>query len=196
MKLKGWLDYDRPALSALTPEQRITYFEWRVRRVVINPLERILATEIQPVGESSALLIFGVSLCCAIEATGKFTTGAAGGKREQFDAFVTKYMDKEFAAKRLGPWSFGHVLWRHFRNGLAHGFSVFHGGFEGVPGGDYFKVVPIAGVNSLEINPMSFFDDYAVGFEQYLADLRAAKATDPMYRDFDKVFQQVFIEGK
>jgi hypothetical protein len=79
--LRGWVDYDRPMLPALNPDQRIEYFEGRVRRVVINPLRRILKTEIIVAGEdSSAVLIIGVSLCCAVEATGKFLTGGKGGQ--------------------------------------------------------------------------------------------------------------------
>jgi hypothetical protein len=78
--LRGWLDYDRQHLPALSPDERIDYFEKRVRLVAVNPLRRILATEIIVEGEeSSALLIFGVSLCCAIEAIGKFLTGGQVG---------------------------------------------------------------------------------------------------------------------
>ena len=74
--LTGWMDYDRPSLSALQPTDRIAYFEKRIRLVVVTPLRRILETEIHVTQEkSSALLIFGVALCAAIEATGQFLTG-------------------------------------------------------------------------------------------------------------------------
>jgi hypothetical protein len=192
--LKGWIDYDREKLSTLTPQERITYFEWRVRRVVINPLERILAREILPTAESSALLIFGVSLCCAIEATGRFLTG--GGDGTPLQAFLSRYMHASYESRKVGAETFGDVLRKHFRNGLAHGFSVSQGGFEGVAGQEYFRVASVAGREALEINPTSFFDDYAVGFERYLADVRSAQPDGPLFLAFDRVFTRTFIEGK
>jgi RimJ/RimL family protein N-acetyltransferase len=191
MKLRGWLDYDRPALPQLRPAQRIDYFEWRVRRVVINPLERILATEIQPTDDSSALLIFGVSLCCAIEATSEFLQRNGG-----LLPFLKRYMSPEYQKRYLGKRTFGDVLRTHFRNGLAHGFSIRHGGFEGASGQNYFKIEPICGIDSLELNPFAFFDDYAVGFERYLADVLRAKPTSAVYKAFHQAFESIFINGE
>lgn len=191
-QLRGWLDYDREKLPGLTPPERIAYFEWRVRRVAINPLERILATEIEPTAESSALLIFGVSLCCAVEAAGRFLTG---GDDFPLQAFLARYMHPDFQQKKLGADTYGDVLRKHFRNGLAHGFAVSHGGFEGAPGQDYFRVRTVAGIDTLEINPTSLFDDFAVGFESYAADLRKAAHGDMLLVAFDRVFTRVFIDG-
>ena len=61
--LSGWLDYDRQSLHMLNWNERISYFEKRVRMVVINPLDRILNNEIHVAPDSSALLIFGVAIC-------------------------------------------------------------------------------------------------------------------------------------
>src|SRR4051812_13576729 len=94
--LSGWLDYDRPSLHLLGPKERIDYFEKRVRLVVVNPLERILNNEVHVSPDSSALLIFGVSLCCAIEATGKFLSGGRGRNTDRFHAFLNKYMAPEY----------------------------------------------------------------------------------------------------
>ena len=44
-ELTGWLDYDRDKLRALSPTERVDYFEKRVRKVAVNPLRRILAPE-------------------------------------------------------------------------------------------------------------------------------------------------------
>jgi len=46
MNLRGWLDYDRDKLPALTPDERIDYFEKRVRFVVINPLRRAICSSL------------------------------------------------------------------------------------------------------------------------------------------------------
>jgi hypothetical protein len=195
-QLRGWIDYERQFLPALAPAERIDYFEKRVGLVAINPLCRILRTEIIVSGEeSSALLIFGLSICCAIEAAGKFLTGGKGGNAARFHAFVNGYMSSDFAAKTFGGRTYGEALWDHFRNGLAHGFAVCHGGFEGNPGQDYFAVRTIAGVQALEINPTSLFEDFAGGFEKYLQDLRAAGPADQLFVAFNHVFEQVFIRG-
>src|SRR5262249_47591635 len=163
-----WLDYERTHLPALSPTERIDYFEKRVRLVAINPLRRILNTEIIVAGEdSSALLIFGLSVCCAIEAAGKFLIGGKPGNAARFHAFVNRYMSRDYAGKTFGGMRYGEALWDHFRNGLAHGFAVCHGGFEGNPGQGYFVVRTIAGVQALEINPTSLYEDFAGGFEKY-----------------------------
>jgi hypothetical protein len=192
--LTGWLDYDRADLGALDSAERIEYFEKRVRLVALNPLRRIFDNELHGQPGSSALLIFAVSVCCSIEALGRFLTG--GEDRDPLNAFLARYMDREFQTRKLGQDTFGTVLRRHFRNGLAHGFAVKHGGFQRHPHEPYFDVVDVCGVDCLEINPTPFFDDYVQAFERYLADLRAAQPTDKILADFEKVFQKVFVEGK
>jgi hypothetical protein len=195
-QLRGWIDYDRDKLPALDYQQRVAYFDRRVRLVVISPLRRILATEIMPAGEdSSAILIFGVSVCCGIEAAGKFLNGGAGGNRERFDAFLARYMEGDYQRGRIGQLTFGGALWHHFRNGIAHGFTVCHGGFEGNPGEPYFKVKTISGHEALEINPTKLFEDYVAGFERYVADLRTAPTGDALRVNFDRVFEVVFVRG-
>lgn len=195
--LRGWLDYDRDKLPSLSPEQRVDYFEKRVSLVVIRPLQRILKTEIIVHGqETSALLIFGVSLCCAIEATGKFRNGSRGRNQDRFYAFLDRYMTKQFNLGDVAGMTRKQSLWSHFRNGLAHGFAVCHGGFEGGPREKYFKVRTICGYESLEVNPTRLLNDYVRGFEKYLIDLRRAPRTSQLRIDFDVVFQKVFVDGK
>lgn len=192
--LEGWIDYDRPKLNALAPMEQIDYFELRVRLVVINPLQRILDTEIRPTKESSALLIFGVSICCAIEALGKFLTGATEQSgvscTKRFYAFLHKYMDSEYQTGKLGSNGYDYILWKYFRNGLAHGFSVKHGGFEGGPSSPYFTERN----STLEVNPESLYRDFVQAFEQYLIELRASNNTGEMFDNFKSIFEDVFIK--
>jgi hypothetical protein len=194
-ELRGWLDYDRDKLPTLTTDERIDYFEKRVRLVAVNPLRRTLATEIMPTPDSSALLIFGVSLCCAIEAAGKFLTGGTVGNQKRFIAFVDRYMAPDLQAVSIGGARNVETVWNHFRNGLTHGFAVSHGGFEGHPTGPYFRVATVCGQQCLELNPSRFFDDFHAGFERYLADLRAAGSSDALRLNFDSVFKDVFVLG-
>lgn len=194
--LRGWLDYDRPSLPLLAPNERIDYFEKRVKFVVVNPLSRILNNEIHVAPDSSALLIFGVSLCCAIEATGKFLNGGRGSNADRFHAFLNRYLNPDYQCKLVDGRTYGEVLWLHFRNGLAHGFAVRHGGFEGSSGEPYFLVRQITGQDSLLVNPYLLFNDYFSGFGRYLSDLRNCQPQDQLLTDFGKVFQSVFIDGQ
>lgn len=200
-ELTGWIDYDRPHLAALTPDERVRYFEKRTRYVALNPLCRILATEVNPkneageaIQESSALLIFGVALCCSIESLGKFLSGDIKRKvlnQDRFYRFLHKYMNPEYQTLKIGAETYGEILWKYFRNGLAHGFAVCHGGYEGGHGSPYFVVKG----SSLEINPTLLLDDLSQGFHKYLGDLRACSASDPLFMAFDAVFEDVFIKG-
>ncbi len=197
---RGWLDYDRDKLHLLQPSERIAYFEKRVRLVALSPLRRILDREIVVPGEeSSALLIFGVSLCCAIEACGKFLMGrrATGFGRNamRFHGFVDRYMSPEFRRSDIGTMTNAQVLWEHFRNGLAHGFAVRHGGFEGNASEPYFQARHIAGHLSLEVNPTLLLNDFEKALELYVSDVRRAAGGDPISREFEFVFQDVFVDG-
>jgi hypothetical protein len=192
----GWIDLDRPRLTKATLSERVDWFEYRVNLVVIRPLAHILNTQITADPDSSALLIAGVSLCSAIEATGKFITGTqtSAGKpipnNARFKRFVTEYMSSDLSRLRLGSRSYSTIIWEDFRNGLAHGFAVRGGGFNGGRGGSYF------GVNldgSLNVNPAELFDDFVQGFQRYVSDIRAGGPKVPMFRD---MFEAVFIRGE
>lgn len=197
--LTGWIDYDRPSLPALGRGDRIDYLERRTRLVALNPLRRILQSEILPkdtagnlIADSSALLIFGVAVCCSIESLGKFVNGGAGNNQDRFKAFLHNYMSPSFRLEKLAGKTYGEILWRYFRNGLAHGFAVCHGGYEGSVGGPYFR----PSGTMLEINPTSLLEDLYGGFDKYMKDLRSAPDADPIYKNFDTVFTSVFINGK
>lgn len=198
--LTGFVDYDRPHLGGLTDSEKIDYFEYRVRLVVLNPASRWLQTpEVSGIVGSSALLMIGVSLCCAVEATGKFVDGmataGAGKNRARFFAFLSRYMSADYQTRTVSGLTFGDSLWTHFRNGIAHGFAVSHGGFEGDRGDPYFKVTPIAGRDCLMVNPFLLFNDYQQGFGRYIGDLRACVAGAPQLSGFLRVFKDVFIDG-
>jgi hypothetical protein len=75
-------------------------------------------------------------------------------------------------------------------------FPVCRGGFEGNRGEPYFAVKQIVGKDSLMVNPYLLFDDYVAGLGRYLSDLRGCQAKDPLSLGFDKVFDEVFIQGK
>jgi hypothetical protein len=138
--LRGWIDYDRDKLPALSPDERIDYFEKRVRLVAINPLRRVLSTEIMPAADSSALLIFGVSLCRAIEATGKFLTGGQGGNGQRFLAFVDRYMAPDFQIVSILGKRNAALVWLTFPQRAGSWICSLSWGLRGTSVGALLKV--------------------------------------------------------
>lgn len=199
--LTGWIDYDRPHIRSLAPAKRIDYFETRTRLVALNPMRRLLHHEVHPIDShgapimgSSALLILGVAACCSIESIGKFVrgdTGNNGKKQDRFEAFLNGYMNGDYQAKTLNGMTYGAILWKHFRNGLAHGFAVCRGGYEGSSGDPYFAIKSAA----LQINPTRLLDDLECGFAKYLTELRSAIPNGPLFQTFDNTFMDVFVNG-
>lgn len=198
-ELTGWVDYDRKYFPAMSLDERIELFEYRVRLVVLNPLRKILATQILGDAKSSALLIAGVSLLSAIEATGKFITGVEDGagkpipNNKRFKQFVSDYMSADLNDGKMGGVAFPTILWEHFRNGLAHGFAVRHGGFEGNTGQAYFVIKRDGNYESLAVNPSLLFEDFESGFGKYLIDLQPPSTKRAM---FNEMFEAVFVRGE
>src|SRR6267143_1446147 len=92
--LTGWIDYDRDKLAALDPQERILYFRKRLHIVLLKPLERLFAS----IGDKhSPMLIFGTTVCCSIEALGKFYNGGVGRNHQRFYDFVDKYLHADFS---------------------------------------------------------------------------------------------------
>jgi len=192
--LRGWIDYDRIHLRHLTDQQKIDYLPRRLGIALLPPLDDLFAG-ISQRPNYSPLLCYANCVCCAIEAFGKFLTGhyQQGNAGANFRAFVKAYMDPRFQRKIAGR-TYMNVLWEDFRNGIAHGFVVKHGGFEG-DGSYYFKKRMIAGKWALIISPTSFHQDFKAAVARYLADLKSAAATDPLRQNYLKTFDAVYIQG-
>ena len=97
--------------------------------------------------------------------------------------------------KALVQKKYWEVLWKHFRNGIAHGFAVSHGGLEGDGIGTYFSVKTIAGHQCLVINEYNLLQDLNQATKAYIDDLKRASSTSQIRQRFDAVFQDVFING-
>lgn len=193
--LRGWVDYDRPYLGNLTKSQEIRYFSRRVQRTVLRPLRRMCADDRRGWKIESPLLCFGTCICCAIEALGKFQTGQLGKEKNaaNFKSFVRGYMDPAWNTNQFASKPYVDHLRDSFRNGLAHGFTIKRGGFERQA--SYFKVKTVSGIQELEVDPDKLFRDFKRGFTRFIADLRAAKNSDPAYHRFHDAFQGVFVRG-
>ncbi len=194
-KLRGWIDYDRIRLGRLTDEQKIAYLPRRLNIALLPPLDDLFAS-ISAHPNYSPLLCYANCVCCAIEAFGKFLTGnfqPFGQAGPNFRAFVTEYMDARYQRKVAGR-LYMNVLWEDFRNGIAHGFCVKLGGFEG-DGTVYFKTRQIAGKKALIISPICLHNDFKQAVAHYLQDLQNAAPTDPIRIRYLQTFNAVFIQG-
>jgi hypothetical protein len=192
--LRGWIDYDRIHLRHLTDQQKIDYFPRRLGIALLPPLDDLFAS-INGHPNYSPLLCYANCVCCAIEAFGKFLTGKfqSGNAGANFRAFVKAYMDPRYQRKVAGR-TYANVLWEDFRNGIAHGFVVKHGGFEG-DGSFYFKKRMVAGKWALIISPASFHNDFKASVARYLFDLKNATPTDALRLNYLTTFDAVFIRG-
>ena len=193
--LTGWVDYDRNSLHQLTYIQKIYYFDKRLNMVLFKPMNEILRSiSKSQSANQSFLLIFATSACCSIEALGKFMKGRFGnppprdGNWQRFQTFL-KRMDPDYRHQRLGNETYGKILWKYFRNGLAHGFTICHGGFEFQS--QYFTVRN----NTLLIDPKHFFQDFSNAYKRYLKDLRD-KNNLSLCNNFEYIFKEVFINGR
>ena len=196
--LTGYVDYDRNNLPNLNKSQKIQYFyNKRVNKLILNPLHEMYNSIMQEKRNCSPLLCFVNCICCSIEAFGKFYTSRTqrGCSGNNFKDFIREYMDKECFAGTFNSKTFVDLLWDNFRNGIAHGFVIKSGGFEhNQP--KYFQIKNIKGRHELEIDLQHFYKDFLNGIKKYINELRKSKITDPIFKNFDKTFIDLYIKGK
>jgi mannosyltransferase OCH1-like enzyme len=125
---------------------------------------------------------------------GKFYNGGQGTKHAQFKAFIDKFMNSQFSTCTIQDMTYEKVLWKYFRNGLAHGFTICHGGFEHQA--TYFATKSTADRHILIIDPKSFLDDFLNGINEYLNALNKSSYGETIAQNFQKIFKDVFIDGK
>ncbi len=195
-----WADYDCNDLDKVSQNDRqhvwADWLEERVQRNVIKPLRKIKDEQIQPNPDdgTSALLVYSVSLFCAVEAMGKYFTGSVQGNGNRFKAFVKKYMHSDYSKIFNGEPYVDHV-WKHFRNGLAHGFAISRGKFEQSLADPYFvESTDGAGHDVLSMNWDRLFDDFEQACRTYFNDVRSAPAGNKIVTDFEKVFKEVIVD--
>ena len=193
-KLTFWVDYDRSRLPLLTRSQRIEYFRRRANKAVLRPLHQILRQVRRDPKHSSAVLCFGTCICSAIEAFGHFHTGKVGWGTgwPSFNAFVKNFMHADFN-KQVHKTSYAKLLHDHFRNGLAHGFTIKWGGFENTS--TYFRIRSVGSTTMLVIDPSALYQDFAGGVFNFVAKLKGAPDAPTRYAKFSAVFDELWIKG-
>lgn len=104
-------------------------------------------------------------------------------------------MDKEFFTGTFNGKNYVDLLWKDFRNGIAHGFVIKSGGLEHHQP-KYFQIKTIKGKNELEIDLQRFYKDFLNGIRNYIKHIQKSKVKDSIFQNFDKTFIDLYIKGK
>jgi hypothetical protein len=194
--LSLYIDYDRSRIEKLSTSGRFEYFRRRFDYTVLEPLGVLLDENDRPRHnrEASVLILWGNSLMCAMEALGHFLTPPLVTNAQAFQTFVTAFMDHSWRDRPLNPPagvdSYCRWLWHSFRNGLAHGAYVKHGGFEKL-GGRLFVESPTSG---LRVDPWALDIDFRNGFKKMLQTV--SQPDNYFHNTFVERFNYTYIQGE
>lgn len=195
--LSLFVDYDRPRLTKLSAEGKVEYFQRRFQFVVLDALAVLLEENdkkrYHDEHPGTMLIVWANSVFCAIETLGHFLTPKAATNAQAFHTFVAAYMDASWqeTPQKAPPNvdTYARWLWDSFRNGLAHGAYVKHGGFEKL--GDRL-FVEFQG--SLKVDPWAFDIEFRGGVRRMVM---ALKQPDNQFRPTFLVrFDRTYIEGE
>jgi hypothetical protein len=189
-------DYDQlqaGKLSRLTDSGRIEWFRLRMECVYLEPLRRLFDISSKAFRELNSdtqrpYTYFGIAsfsiLLNGVEALGSFLpplNSGNGVNRDRFVGFIQAYMNPWDITVEGTPYETNYlpdILWRHFRNGIAHGFVIEGGGID--PDADATRHLVVQS-GHLEIGPNIFFGDF----------IRAAQAFS---RDIDLTYRPSFLQ--
>ena len=103
-----------------------------------------------------------------LEALGSFLI-ESNQNRSRFYAFIETYMkswNKSVANSPYPTRDLKEILWKYFRNGIAHGFRIEGGGIDNEADRDSRGWHVVEG--RLLVGPYSFFNDFRKGVDAFL----------------------------
>jgi hypothetical protein len=168
----GFIDYDRAKLKTATVDARILWLEYRIKKVLIEPLDQVFPPNApchQAVNQGDKTFnLCGITLvACAIEGLGHFMTGQSDQNGDSFKAWLMRYMSNWNQTTANGV-PIRSWLWDSARNGLAHQLTFKRGG-TGCHGGKRFVEL---GDGQIEMDPFVFYDDFKAGVTLFCHDLK------------------------
>src|SRR5262249_23794485 len=139
---------------------------------------------------SAKLVMFG-GMLNACEALGGFmlpTYTGSDRNRRRFEEFMRTHMQQWSVMLSMpsgGVDDLVEVLWKRYRNAIAHGFQVENGGIEYLPNGVRYSVA----TGWTRICPRQFLADYEAGFNTLIKDCRQNAGS---LASFQARFQDVY----
>ncbi len=178
-------DYDfhrDKILQLLTPDGKITWLEARMKMIFLEPISSLfdksskafneLETAQNGIPRTGTLIAVSI-LMNGIEALGSFITNN-NSKRDNFFAFINKYIP-DWAIMVNSPQhgnqkiALADILWKAYRNGLAHSFAIEGAGIDVVNGNNKYKIDG----NTLQIDIWKFFNAFNIGVAKMFTDIRS-----------------------
>lgn len=175
----------RPVTEAFTVEQDLSLKEQLFISLgcllhisVKADKSKFRLTEMTDDGQANLVIGMFSILMNGIEALGSFITvpePRPGQNGRNFKQFLKDYMPmwnfRVSETSLCSPDEMINILWKHFRNGIAHGFIIENGGLNFLaderPQG-YF--VTTSGY--LQVGPRRFIKDFNDGLKRYFQDVR------------------------
>jgi hypothetical protein len=197
MQFTLFYDYDQlrdGKLTRLSKGGKIKWFELRTEMVFLEPLRKIFNRksvahkELNSSPESNwpraAVMTAAFSILLnGVEALGSFLNCSKTFVHEHnrkrgknyfaFREFIQRYMKDWDVLVQGTSYKFSYlpeILWEHFRNGITHAFVVGGGGIEYDADPTRWK---IKWGGYLEIGPISFFEDFLKGVNNFFEDAKA-----------------------
>ena len=188
----GFIDYDRENLRKASLKTRILWLEYRVKKIITDPLDQVLPPEApcyKPVNDGDRTFnLCGVTLvACAIEGLGHFLTGNEDTNGTSFKVWIAAYMpdwNKTINGMRLIDW-----LWDSARNGLAHQLTFKTGGTEAHEGKRFVETAD----GQIEMDPFLFYADFKTGLVRYFDEL---KTIIKLQTPFEARFMNTLLPGR
>lgn len=188
-------------LYRLSPDGQIEWFRRRMTFVFLESLTLLYqadsrafrdlnSTKKHDLPPRSFVIPTFAMLLNGVEALGSFLTPAPdrrtrhGYNRDDFFAFMELYMKPWDKAERKSPYAtIKDILWRHFRNGIDHGFCIQGGGIDNEADTTRWRVVN----RRFQIGPNAFFRDFRVGINTFFTDAATIHRTN-FLRRFREVY--------
>ena len=193
-------DYDQlegGKLSALSDSGKIEWFRLRMDCVFLEPSRRLFDERSKSFRDLNSdtkqpYTYFGIAafslMLNGVEALGSFLPrlNEDGKNRDRFVAFIRTYMrpwDIHVPGTAHAIDYLPDILWTHFRNAIAHGFAIAHGGID--PEANPTRYLVRGG--HLKIGAERFLEDFRAAVGAFFADIDSSHRTSFLRR-----FQEVY----
>lgn len=176
-------DYDQirdRKLSKLKPNQKVVWLRKRLEITFLAPLRKLLNksepvfNELMSASPHHDYCAFSIAVMAVmlngIEALGAFVCpDDRQTNKERFMAFLKPYMHEWSGSVRISGQNYdiGEILWKHFRNGITHGFCIEKPGSIEFLERERYQV----GDQVLRVCPIHFFKDLEKGVSEYFSNL-------------------------